>query len=120
MKPRNRKIVLRPDDACPCGSGKPIARCHPDFDGQLRKRLKPLHPPGPVTGFAHRHCYLRDTLDCSDQISREHYMSGAVLEQLGSVLRVSGIPFAAGQTFDTSAASLTAKILCTRHNAALA
>jgi hypothetical protein len=50
-------------------------------------------------------------------------MSKAILEQLeqlDAVLRVSGMPWLkAGQTLDTSVASLTAKILCQRHNEAL-
>jgi hypothetical protein len=47
-------------------------------------------------------------------------MSRSILDQLGQGIRVSGMPWlAAGETFDTSAASLTAKILCKRHNEAL-
>ncbi len=47
-------------------------------------------------------------------------MSKAVLDQLGSTLRVSGVPWLQpGETLDTSAGSLTAKILCKRHNEAL-
>ena len=115
-----RKIILRTDGRCPCGSGKSIASCHLDTDGRLRRRLRSLRPPGPATGFSHQNCYLRDTHDCSEQISREHYMSKAVLDQLGSTLRVSGMPWLKpGQTLDTSVASLTAKILCKRHNEAL-
>jgi hypothetical protein len=115
-----KKIILRADARCPCGSGKIMARCHLDVDGRLRRRLKSLRPPGPETGFSHHNCYLRDTRDCSEQISREHYISKAVLAQLGSTLRVSGMPWLEpGQTLDTSVASLTAKILCKRHNEAL-
>jgi hypothetical protein len=63
---------------------------------------------------------LKGGCDCSDKISREHYVSQAVLEQLGTTIRVSGVPWlASGESFDTSIASLTAKILCERHNAAL-
>jgi hypothetical protein len=120
MREPAKKIVLRIDSPCPCGSGKPIARCHLGLDGHFRKPLRSLRPPGPPTGFSHQHCYLRDIRDCSDQISREHYMSKSVLNQFGQVVRVSGMPWLAiGETFDTSVASLTAKILCTRHNAAL-
>jgi hypothetical protein len=47
-------------------------------------------------------------------------MSESVLKQLGEILRVSGMPWLnPNETFTTSTASLTAKILCTRHNAAL-
>ena len=104
----------------PCGSGKAIASCHLDTDGRFRKTLDPLQPSSPLTNYSHPGCYLRDTRNCSEQISREHYMSKAVLEQLGSKLRVSGTPWLQpGETVDTSIGSLTAKILCKRHNEAL-
>ena len=119
-KALGKKIVLRIDTPCPCGSGKTIASCHLDTDGRFRKKLDPLQPPGLLTNYSHPHCYPRDTDDCSQQISREHYMSKAVLEQLGSTLRVSGVPWLQpGGTLDTSVGSLTAKILCKRHNEAL-
>jgi hypothetical protein len=118
--PNVRKIVLRPDAPCPCGSGRPIAQCHLDFDGRLRKEVPSLYPPNEPTGFSHPGCYLGGTADCSAQISREHYMSSSVLQQLGTTLRVSGMPWlSSGETLDTSVASLTAKILCKRHNEAL-
>jgi hypothetical protein len=85
-----KKIVLRHDGPCPCGSGKTIINCHLGLDGRLRKPVPSLRPPGPKTSYAHPGCYLRSTADCSRQISREHYISEAVLEQLGRVLRVSG------------------------------
>lgn len=117
----NKKIILKIDAPCPCGSGDAIANCHLDVDGRLRKHLTSLRPPGAQTGFSHPHCYLRDTYDCSEQISREHYMSRSVLEKLGTgLIRVSGMPWVpTGQTLDTSVESLTAKILCKRHNEAL-
>jgi hypothetical protein len=112
-----RKIALR---ICPCGSGKPVVNCHLDIDGQLRKRLKSLKPPVPQTGFAHPSCYLSETRDCSREISREHYISRSVLEQLGSTLRAMGMPWLDnGQALETKVDNLTAKILCRRHNEAL-
>jgi hypothetical protein len=105
---------------CPCGSGKPVAECHLDFDGCLRKHTSSLISPGKATGFSHPSCYLRSTLNCSEQISREHYMSKSVLDQLGEVLRISGVPWLKqGESLDTAVGSLTAKILCKRHNEAL-
>ena len=117
-----KKITLRTDAPCPCGSGKTIEACHLDiFDGRLRKPLPSLRPPGPPTGFSHPSCYLRDTCDCSKQISREHYISKSVIEQLCAALRVSGTPWLhPGETLEIAVGSLTAKILCKRHNEALA
>jgi hypothetical protein len=120
MLPTRKKIILRIDGSCPCGSGKTIQECHLDTDGCLRKPRPSLHPPLPRTGLSHPGCYLRGTSDCSEQISREHYFSRSVLEQLGKTLRVAGMPwFRPGETLDISVASLTAKILCKRHNEAL-
>lgn len=79
-----------------------------------------MRPPEVQTGYSHPSCYLRGTNDCSEQISREHYISRSVLEQLGEVIRISGTPWLrAGETLDTKIGSLTAKILCKRHNEAL-
>jgi hypothetical protein len=120
MKRPQKKIILRIDEPCPCGGGKSIETCHLDFDGRLRMPRPSLHPPGPLTGHSNPGCYLKGLHDCSDKLSREHYISQAVLEQLGATIRVAGVPWLApGETFDTSIASLTAKILCQRHNAAL-
>ena len=59
-------------------------------------------------------------MDCSEQISREHYISKSVLDQIGKSLLVTGMPWLSpGETLETSVGSLTAKILCRRHNEAL-
>ena len=115
-----KKIILRTDAPCPCGSGKAIAVCHLDFDGKLRKPHPSLRPPGIKTGLSHTGCYLRDVCDCSEQISREHYISRSVLDQLGEIIRVSGAPWLRpDETLSTTIENLTAKILCKRHNEAL-
>lgn len=118
-QPRSTRKYVLVD--CPCGSGKRPRDCHLDpIDGRLRKELRSLRPPGPATGFAHSRCYLRDTNDCSSKISREHYISDSLLTQLGNPVRVSGMPWqSAGQRSDVGVGSLTAKILCDRHNSAL-
>jgi hypothetical protein len=67
--------------------------CHLDFDGHLRTRMQSPSPPGPQTRFSHPSCYLAGTDDCSERISREHYMSKSVLDQLGNTLRVTGMPW---------------------------
>src|SRR5262249_13219652 len=120
LKGGNRKIILSTKSPCPCGSGRAIEECHLDFDGRLRIHLPSLRPPGPQTNFSHASCYLRGTHDCSNKISREHYISKAVLEQLGRVVRISGASWQpSGKPFETAPNSLTAKILCRRHNATL-
>ena len=116
----NGKIVLRVDAPCPCGSGKAIVACHLDTDGRLRKQRPSLRPPGPKTGYSHPRCYLRGCNDCSQQISREHYISQSILAQLGETIRGAGMPWLKpGEIFEASVGSLAANILCRRHNEAL-
>src|SRR5579859_833652 len=120
MAKPTRKIAFRDDESCPCGSGKLLLDCHMGRDGRFWSPRPSLRPPGLQTGYAHPACYLRDTKDCSEQISGEHYVSRSVLEQLGTMLRVSGLPWRdANAVLETTAENLTAKILCRRHNEAL-
>lgn len=120
MKSR-KKITLSLDSPCPCGSGLSIENCHFDpIDGRLRREVPPLVPPGQLTGYAHPKCYLSTTRNCSKQISREHYVSRSVLEKLGQVIELSGAHWLDNdRTLQTSIGSLTAKILCRRHNESL-
>jgi hypothetical protein len=110
-----------PTELCPCKSGWMVASCCSDEgDGTLRKRIPLLQPPNPITNFSHSNCYLRDTRDCSIQISREHVLSASILRQLGGVIVISGVPWLApGETMNLTVDNLTAKILCKRHNEAL-
>jgi hypothetical protein len=66
---------------------------------------------------------LRDTNNCSSDISREHYLSANVLEQIAAsekAIKLSGAPFLAeGESKALPVQALTAKILCQRHNTAL-
>jgi hypothetical protein len=120
----SKKIKLSPAELCPCGSRSVIASCCLDpSDGSLRKKVPSLEPSGSVTNFAHPGCYLRATDNCSYDISREHYISANVLEQIAAsekAVQISGLPFLAeGETKALPVGSLTAKILCQRHNSAL-
>jgi hypothetical protein len=121
---QRKKTQLSLASLCPCESGWVIASCCFDpSDGKLRKKVQSIGPPGPTTNFAHAGCYLRDTNNCSPDISREHYISANVLEQIAAsekAIRLSGARFLAeGETKTLPVKSLTAKILCQRHNAAL-
>ena len=121
MPKRRTKIKINIGSACPCGSGKAIVDCHFDpIDGRFSKNVPTLRPIRGPTGFAHERCYLNVTRDCSSQLSREHYVSRTVLEKLGEIIAISGAHWIeSGCTFQTSVESLTAKILCKRHNEAL-
>jgi hypothetical protein len=119
-----RKIKLSPAQLCPCRSGWVIASCCLDeTDGRLRKSVPSLQPPGSVTNFSHLGCYLGITNNCSEDISREHYISETVLEQIAAsenAVSISGLPFLAiGEEKALPIGSLVSKILCQRHNSAL-
>jgi hypothetical protein len=63
-------------------------------------------------------CYAYHLGSCSDIISREHYISEALLKEF-SDLEVSGFKWLNGETKKISTASLTSKILCSYHNSKL-
>jgi hypothetical protein len=121
-------INIRPTAPCPCRSGwVSVSCCYDAEDKKFRKKVRPITPPGPITGYSHSACYLRGTRDCSTKISGEHYFSAAILQQIADLqeaskgaVRVKGMPWQqAGETQDLPISSLKANILCKRHNEAL-
>src|SRR5690242_12271788 len=73
-------VELNLSDPCPCGSGKPGGACcwrGPSL-GFVVPEANP-RPPGPKTGHANPECYARSLNDCSEDISKEHYISRNVL-----------------------------------------
>ena len=59
-------------------------------------------------------------MDCSEKISREHYISKAILELMEGGIEVSGLPWLpAGKTVTYGINSLVSNVLCERHNSAL-
>jgi len=105
---------------CPCGSNIPFGDCCHQGPRKLpHVRVPDLMPPEPTTGHAHPRCYMSPSRNCSSKISREHYISQAILDQF-PVLTVSGLPWQqAGEAQQFTPRALTANILCTRHNSAL-
>jgi hypothetical protein len=101
-------------DACLCGSGRLLRDCC------LTARCDTV-PAGTSTGHSHPACFARSLNDCSRTISKEHYISKSVLGLFGSAdATVSGMPWLPdGDEKKVSIESLTAKILCIRHNNAL-
>jgi hypothetical protein len=119
MSIRDRYPFVRP---CPCGSGASAHECCYSATEAWRKIPRSLSPPGPVTGKSNPKCYLRSTQNCSDKITREHYISRNVLASMekNGTSKISGTPWQAPQEFRiVSTESLTSKILCKRHNESL-
>jgi hypothetical protein len=114
-------MLWRPDELCPCGSGRRHADCCLQPNGTLWKKPRSLLPPPPQTGLSQPGCYLAGTNDCSAGLSAEHYMSAAVLDVLPGGVKISGMPWLApGEVRNVGVNNITAKILCSRHNSALA
>lgn len=79
-----------------------------------------LQPPGECTGHSNPSCYLGGTGNCSEGLSREHYVSEGILRRF-TKLRISGMPWQkSGDKIFLPSKALAAKILCERHNNALA
>jgi hypothetical protein len=106
-----------PEDECPCGSTLAFGSCCLQPDGRAYVKLVPLQPAGPKTGFAHPRCYLSSSANCTKEISREHYITRALIARPG--LNVRGMPWQSEPVVSLSPDALTAKVLCRRHNAAL-
>jgi len=107
-------------DPCPCGSGRHLVGCCMTPGQGLYVQVPSLLPKPPKTGFSHQGCYLRQTGDCSDHISREHPVSNTILEAMGVEIEFTGLPGRPrGDVATLSPKSLVSKILCKRHNGAL-
>lgn len=80
------------------------------------------HPPGPITGHANAKCYARADRNCSQKISKEHFVSETLLKQihLSNTAKVAGLRWQQKETFNVVPLSgLASYILCERHNNAL-
>lgn len=84
-----------------------------------------MPPPPPLlgdarTGHPHAKCYAQGSQDCSDKISREHWISRDILEQLsaGGRVRIAGPKWLEGEERDLTPKALGANVLCQRHNTA--
>lgn len=118
--PRGNRIKLGRHNPCPCGSGRLLQVCCLQASGQIRKLPPTILPPLPKTNFSQDGCYLAETKDCSVGLSAEHYMSRSILKIIGERVLVSGAPWLkGGEAKEVSINTLTAKILCRRHNSAL-
>ena len=107
-------------DPCPCGSGQTLLGCCLLASGHLRKRVPSLSPPGDRTGYSQSGCYLEATGNCSQGLTGEHYVSKTVLKTIGEDIAIDGMPWLKpGEQRIVSVQSLTANLLCERHNNAL-
>ena len=115
-------IRLSPDEKCPCESGRLLRSCCLTVDGALQPSSAVTYPPSPKTGIRNDGCYAAALADCSADISREHYISHALLKLLSidGKVTIDGFPWQdSGAVSSVPSPSLTGKILCRRHNVGL-
>ncbi len=115
-------IRLFPDEKCPCESGRVLGNCCMKPDGELKPVAAVTHTAAPRMGIRNDGCYAAALADCSADISREHYVSHALLKLLSidGKVTIDGSPWQdSGVVGRVSAPSLTGKILCHRHNLSL-
>jgi len=104
---------------CPCNSGRISKKCCLVGNKWVLNN-QPKVSSIPDTQFSHPKCYASFMNNCSQDISREHYISHTVLELIGENIyfpefaKKREIP---NPYFPLSA--LVSKILCTRHNSQL-
>ena len=80
------------------------------------------HPLGPSTGHRNAKCYACGDRNCSNKISKEHFISATLLRQihLNNAAKVAGLRWQEKETFNLIPISgLASSILCERHNNAL-
>jgi len=117
------QIQLLSAGRCPCAGRRNLGSCC-GAGGRLRPPWVSFgNLTGPITGHENPHCYARELKDCSLTVTREHYISRALLTRLipfgDKPLTMEGVKAAAGSAIDLPPAALTAKVLCGRHNGML-
>jgi hypothetical protein len=77
---------------------------------------------GPATDYRHPKCYASADSNCSRKISREHFISEALLRriELNNTAKVAGLAWQKRETFNRiPIKGMASKVLCKRHNEAL-
>ncbi len=101
---------------CSCGSGKTIVNC-------CVSKVETTIPPLPKTGYSNPKCYASGLNDCSDEISKEHFLSKSVVKLInikGKKMKISGPKWIPDNTeMYIGINSLGSKTLCRRHNSSL-
>ena len=104
---------------CPCGSGKKARFCCLTSSRWAKQPAKICISEASQT--SNTKCYANCLESCSVKLSREHIFSRSIQKQLGGVNEVDvfGLPFQQQHPQTFSISSLTSKVLCSNHNAAL-
>ena len=111
-------VSINPYNPCPCSSGQKAKFCC--LNGKKWDK-KPTLLTGKTLLVNHSHvrCYANGLNDCSDKISKEHYISEYLLNNLGNAntVNIKGLFWQGyGNVQTMPKATLASNILCTRHN----
>ena len=108
---------------CPCESGKQTKDCCLTSTGSLWPKPHVPALSRPPTGIKNPKCYASERADCSEQLSREHYISHGILKELsddGINVVVEGFSWLKDdEKRNVPTRRLGSFILCKRHNHAL-
>ena len=77
---------------------------------------------GRPSGYSHPRCYANADRNCSHKISKEHFISDALLRHLefADKVKIAGLAWQRPQEFDLiPRRGLASRVLCTRHNSAM-
>ena len=106
---------------CPCGSGNIADTCCWKGDGCWEKT-----PVGKLdikeTTFANPSCYLSCMSNCTEKISREHFISKSILEKLTKdklKFENAGHFFGGKSQVEIGIDGFASKVLCDNHNSVL-
>ncbi|HEY3779184.1 MAG TPA: SEC-C domain-containing protein [Rhizomicrobium sp.] len=120
MAPQKNIILIAPNDPCPCRSGKLTSECCMEADGTFRIKIPSLLPSDAITGFSHAKCFMRDSQNCSGDISPDRFMSKSVVDMFGAKAIAATFTWNdTGRTTRVDVETLKAQILCNRHGSAL-
>lgn len=111
------------EEPCGCGSGKRAKSCCLNA-GRWNPSPASISPKAARSGAAVAKCYARSLKDCGGEISGEHYVSAALLREVGTEkkeeIEVSGASWLKGKRLVLPVERLEANVLCKRHNEQLA
>ncbi len=112
---------ISPESPCPCGSKRRLLDCCWTDNG-LHKAPSNVSPKNPKTNQSLQTCYASSLGDCSKKLSREHFVSESLLHHLNAnnSLQVGGLSWLRDGEKKIPPRALASKILCQRHNSALA
>lgn len=114
--------TVRRKDPCPCGSTRKAKYCCLTGPDTLHKASANILPPSPRTQYAHPRCYAALLHDCSPGVSKEHFISRGLLQQIGlnGTTKIAGLRWQEPETFKILPDErLAPQVLCGRHNIAL-